>query len=189
MINGKNFAFFLMSIGCLLIFSGCVSSFIIELRTDKETVMARMVDVSDTFEDFSTEVSLYEEQRDLLYGQVLSNLYYDTMYFEDVNVKNRLSNYEAIVDQIDKKRVQLDTLCHEVYYPDGSINSKCMNYKSIFEQVNNYFVADISFYNKTVEEYNLYAKSLGSTNLISKYKITRDYIDFNNDKKYDGREE
>lgn len=188
-MNGKNISLFLMSIGCLMIFSGCVSSFIIGLREDKEIVMARMVDVSNTFEDFSTEVSLYEEQRDLLYSQVLSNLYYENMYLEDKAIKNSLSNYESMVNEIDKKRVNLDVLCNEVYYPDGNINSKCINYRSIFEQVNNYFVADIDFYNKIVDEYNTYASSLENPNKVSKYKILRKYIDFNNDGKFDGREE
>ncbi len=188
MRNGKNISFFLMSVGCLMIFTGCVSSFVIGLNEDKEIVNARMVDVSSTFEEFSTEVSLYEEQRDLLYEKTLSNLFYESMFQTDKEVKAKLAEYEELVNKIDKNRRQLDYLCSEVYYPDGNINSKCMNYKSIYEQVNNYFVTDINFYNKAINEYNTYANSLGEAYQLSQYPIKRDFIDFNKDDKFDGKE-
>lgn len=189
MKKGRNIAFLMVGVGFLMIFSGCVSSFVIGLKSDQASVRARMEDVNHTFEEFSTSVSLYEEQRDLLYSQILSSFFYETMYVEDVIVKNRLSNYEAIVDEIDKKRIELDNLCNEVYYPDSSINSKCVNYKSIYEQVINYFVTDINYYNKTVSDYNGYATSLGNPNLVKKYETKKKFIDFNNDKNFDGREE
>jgi len=172
-----------------MIFSGCVSSFVIGLRNDQENVRSRMEDVSSVFEDFSTEVSIFEEQRDLLYGEVLSSFFYDTVFSEDKIVKTRLSNYEALVDQINKKRINLDKLCDDAYYPDSSINSKCSNYKTIYEQVVNCFVTDINFYNKSMDDYNKYATSLGNPNLVSSYKTSKKFIDFNGDKVFDGREE
>ena len=189
MTKNKNLSFLLMGIGSFMIFTGFVSSFIIGLNTDRAVVRARMVDVNHTFEEFSTQVSIYEEQRDLLYEKNLSNFYYDKMFQEDAMVKNKLSNHEAIVDTITKKTKQLDTLCDEVYYPDSSVNSKCINYKSIYEQVNNYFVTDINYYNKNVESYNTYTSSHGGKNLLKEYQTKKKYIDYNNDKKQDGREE
>lgn len=184
----NSISFVLIGLSLLMIFSGCVSSFIIGLREDQAQVMARMDDVSNSFEEFSTEVSLFEEQRDTLYEGVLSNFYYETMFQEDTIVKNKLSNYEALVNEIDKKRNSLDKLCSEVYYPDSAINSKCVNYKSIYEQVINYFVTDINYYNKTVNSYNSYAKSLGNPNVVSNYKTKKTFIDYNKDGKYDGRD-
>ncbi len=189
MTKKRNLAFILMGVGSLMIFSGFVSSFIIGLNEDREIVRARMIDVNNTFEEFSTQVSIYEEQRDLLYEKTLSSFYYDKMFQEDSTVKNRVSNYEAIVDAITKKTKQLDTLCDEVYYPDSSVNSKCINYKSIYEQVNNYFVTDVTYYNKNIDKYNTYIKSNGGNNVIKRYETDKKFVDYNKDKKYDGREE
>lgn len=189
MTKKRNLAFILMGVGSLMIFSGFVSSFIIGLNEDREIVRARMIDVNNTFEEFSTQVSIYEEQRDLLYEKTLSSFYYDKMFQEDSTVKNRVSNYEAIVDAITKKTKQLDTLCDEVYYPDSSVNSKCINYKSIYEQVNNYFVTDVTYYNKNIDKYNTYIKSSGGNNVIKRYETDKKFVDYNKDKKYDGREE
>ena len=185
----KSLPFWMFALGLLLILSGCVSIFIMDLKKDQATVLNRMGDVSNTFEEFSTEVSLYEEQRDLLYTEVLSNLYYDSLFVQDKIVKNRLSNYEAIVDEISKKNNTLDKLCSDVYYPDSVVNNKCSNYKSIYEQVVNYFVTDIKFYNKNITKYNEYVKNSGSTNTVSLYKTNKDYIDYNGDNVYDGKEE
>lgn len=185
----RSVALVLIGVSLVMIFSGCVSSFVIGLRNDQENVRARMEDVSAVFEDFSAEVSIFEEQRDLLYGEVLSTFFYETVYSEDKLVKTRLSNYEALVDLINKKRISLDKLCDDAYYPDSSINSKCSNYKTIYEQVVNCFVTDINFYNKSMTDYNKYATSLGNSNLVSSYKTSKKFIDFNGDKVFDGREE
>ena len=71
-----------------------------------------------------------------------------------------------------------------MYYPDSNTNNKCSNYKVIYEQVANYFVSDIANYNKNVKQCN---KSI-TDNKISIYKTNKKYIDYNNDKKYDGKD-
>lgn len=187
-MKSKNIPIYMIGMAILMIFSGCVSSFIINLKNDKEEVLRRMGSVSETFEDFSTYVSLYEDERDSLYEKVLSSFYYDTMFSQDTLVKNKLTNYENIVDDIEKEKNLLDGLCNDVYYPEYSANNKCGNYKTIYEQVVNYFVSDIKFYNKNVDNYNNYVKNNNGTNLIAKYKTNKKYIDYNKDGKFDGKE-
>lgn len=184
----RNFPIYLLCFGLVLIFSGAVSIFILNLRADQATVLKRMGTVCDDFEEFSTYVSIFEEERDSLYSEVLSNLYYDNMFVTDEPVKERLEKYENLVKEVDKKRESLDNLCSDVYYPDSSVNSKCNNYKSIYEQVVNYFVTDINFYNKSVEDYNAYIKTLNGAT-IKKYETKFKFIDYNGDGKKDGSEE
>ena len=124
-----------------------------------------------------------------LYNQVLSKLYYDTMYQQDSDVKNALSNYEHLVDELMKNTYELNSLCENVYYPDKTANSRCKNYKSIYEQVVNYFVSDIDLYNKNIDKYNEYQVSLGTLYRLRKYETNRTYIDYNQDNQYDGRED
>ena len=79
-------------------------------------------------------------------------------------------------------------LCDNIYYPDGAINSMCMNYKTMYEQVINYFVGDVEDYNEVVKKYNAYQNSISSTSFVKEYSTTKNYIDYNNDKTFDGKE-
>lgn len=185
----KKIAYVLMTFSFILIISGGVSSFVFGLQQDKQETYRREANVKDSFEEFSTMTSLFENERDEIYTVFLSNVYYDTMYDDDVIVKKKLKEYENLVDNIAKKVVSLDKLCKNMYYPSSEANNRCENYKLIYEQVNNYFVDDIKTYNENVDKYNAYQKSNNSTLSVEKYTTKKKYIDYNNDKKYDGKEE
>ena len=188
-MNSRKIVLTMMTLSFVLIISGGVSSFVLGLKKDKEEILKRINEVNDEFEVFSTNTSVFEGYRDDLYNLVLSNVYYDTMYDEDKNVKNKLSNYENLVDELTKNTKKLDGLCNDVYYPDSKVNTKCNNYKSIYEQVVNYFISDINVYNENVKKYNEYQKNNNSDLRVDKYKTTKKYIDYNNDNEYDGKEE
>ena len=188
-MNYRKIALSIMTLSFVLIVSGCVSSFVLGLQKDREETYRRISYVNDEFEVFSTNTSVFEETRDDLYNVVLSNVYYDTMYQEDTNVKNKLLNYEHLVDELKKNTEKLNDLCEDVYYPDSTANNRCTNYKSIYEQVVNYFVSDIKVYNDNVDKYNEYQKNSNSSLSVKKYKTKKTYIDYNKDKKYDGKEE
>lgn len=184
----KGVGILILTISFVMIITGAVSSFVISLKEDREKTQARMVVVNDSYEDFNTSVSLFETERDTLYTTSLGNLYYDTLATDDAVLKTKLSNFESIVDEITKKVENMDQLCRDVYYPDSSVNSKCSNYKSIYEQVINYFVGDVGLYNNTIKMYNEQQTAAGSTTLLEEYKTKKDYIDYNNDKEFEGKE-
>ena len=188
-MNYKKIAYCLMTISFVMIISGGVSSFLIGLKADKEETYKRISVVNHEFEVFNTNTTAFETFRDELYNSVLSSVYFDTMYKEDEVIKNKLSNYENLVDELDKNVKKLDGLCDNVYYPESDTNTKCSNYKSIYEQVINYFVTDIKLYNKNVNKYNKYQNSKNTKLSIQKYSTKRIYIDYNNDGKFDGKEE
>ena len=187
-MNMRKIAYFIMTFSFILIVSGSVSTFVINLRDDQNATRQRMVVVGDKFEDFSANTSVFESFREDLYGGIFDNVYFDTLYSNDINIKNKLSNYENLVDELKKNTNSLDELCNDMYYPDGTINSKCNNYKSIYEQVVNYFVTDINNYNNNVKKYNEYQKSINSDKTLALYKTDKDYIDYNEDKIFDGKE-
>ena len=184
-MKGKKFAIILFIIGFILLISGGVASFLFSLKEDRALTLERMVVVNDEFEEFSTSTTAFEAYRDELYNNVLSSLFYDTLGADDANIKNVLSNYEAMVDALEKKADSLNNLCADVYYPDSSVNSKCNNYIAIFEQVNNFFVGDINVYNKNIDSYNAYVAGWGAP--LAHYETKRDYVDYNDDKAFDGK--
>lgn len=188
-MNGKKIGYVLLTISLVMIISGGVSSFLIGLNEDRELTFRRMDDVSSKFEDFSTMTTLFEDKREILYSSVIGNTYYDSMLLNDTSSKASLKDYELMVDEISRLVSSLDKLCDDVYYPDGDVNNKCINYKGIYEQVVNYFVGDIKAYNNNVLKFNQYQASLQSNAKILEYETTKDYIDYNKDKQFDGKEE
>lgn len=179
----------LLVLSIVLIISGGVSTFILGLKADRTETLNRMVEVNDVFEIFSTNTTAFENFRDELYTDVLSNLYYDNMYTTDGVIKVKLSNYESLVDELGKNAKTLTALCEDVYYPDGNVNNKCFNYKGIYEQVVNFFLSDIEVYNKNVKEYNDYQTANNLTFPVKEYKSKKKYIDYNEDGVFDGKEE
>ena len=188
-MNSKKIAYFLLTFSFIFIISGGVSSFLIGLQDDRVATLKRIDEVKDEFEIFSTNTSVFESARDELYNEVLANVFYDTMYLNDPTVKNKLSNYENLVDELTKNTNNMRKLCDDMYYPDSDINNKCNNYKSIYEQVVNYFVTDVNVYNTHIDKFNEYQINLNSGVSLEHYKTDKKFIDFNNDKKYDGKEE
>jgi hypothetical protein len=188
-MNSKKIAYILVTFSFIFIISGGVSSFLIGLKDDRVATLKRIDEVKDEFEVFSTNTSVFESFRDELYNNVFSNIYYETMHVNDVAVKNKLSNYENLVDELTKNTNNMNKLCDDMYYPDSEINNKCNNYKSIYEQVINYFVSDIAVYNSHIDKYNQFQASINSNLKLDYYKTDKDYIDYNKDKKFDGKEE
>lgn len=179
-----------MTISFILIISGGVSSFVLGLKRDRQATYNRVSDINNTFEVISTNTSVFESVRDELYNQVLNNLFYDTMYQEDKGIKNKLSNYENLVDELTRNTYEMNSLCGKnYYYPDSVANTRCKNYKSIYEQIVNYFVSDIELYNGHIDKYNQYQESLGSLYRLRKYQTNKVYIDYNGDNQMDGKEE
>lgn len=169
----------------MMIISGTVSSFVISLKADREETQARMVVVNDSFEEFNASVTAFETARDTLYTESLGNLFYDTLVANDAKLKEKLSNYESIVDDVVKHVKVMDGLCKDVYYPDSDINSKCSNYKLIYEQVANYFMEDVKLYNTAIESFN--AQQAGKGVPLVKYETKKKYVDYNKDKVFEGK--
>lgn len=187
-MNYKKLSIIILTISLVMIVSGCVSSFIISLKADRREIYSRMDVVKDEFEVFSANTSVFESFRDELYTVVLDNVYFDSFYSDDEIVKDKLSNYEQLVDELTKNTKNLENLCENVYYPDGGINSRCNNYKLIYEQVVNYFVGDIELYNSHVVKYNKDQESKNTLFRVKKYNTDKDYVDYNHDKVFDGKE-
>ena len=85
--------FILIGVSIFMIIVGCISSLIIGLNEDKKMTNLRMNDVNLEYEDYSTMVSIFEEERDALYGNVLNKITYDNMYTNNKYIKNKLFNY------------------------------------------------------------------------------------------------
>ena len=86
----RKLSFTLMTLSFVFIIAGAVSTFVMGLQEEKKAFYKKIDDTNNTFETFSTNISIFEAMRDELYNVVLVNVYYDTMYEEDKHIKNKL---------------------------------------------------------------------------------------------------
>ena len=91
---------------------------------------------------------------------------------------------------MEKTVQELKENCNGIYFPESQTNNKCQTYATSYEEMVNYFINDITQVNQNIEEYNKYNQE-NATGIppISKYSTTKDYIDFNGDKEYAGKED
>lgn len=175
--------------GSLMFTTGFVSSLVVNVKKDQEETKQRTVDVADVYKTFSNSVDNFNDIRNDLYLTYFDNLYYDTLSEIDAKAQEALTNYEAIVDEVSKSANNLKNMCGDTYFVDTSTNNKCSSYGSVYEQIINAFVSDVNLYNETVDSYNEYQKELNSGFSLNRYKTDKKFIDYNNDKKYEGKEE
>ena len=185
----RKISYIMILVSIFMIISGFVSSLVIGLKEDRKMTNKRMNEVNLEYEDYSTMVSLFEVERDSMYENIFNNNTFDSMYANNKYITNKISNYEAMVDEMYKNVNKLNDLCNDMYYPDSSVNSICNNYKIIYEQVNNYYVLDIELYNKNVDKYNEYIKTVDANLVVKKFETKKKYIDFDNDGEIIGKDE
>ena len=140
--------------------------------------------VDTDYQELTNNVNTFTETRDNLYSKYLEKVDYTSFSKNNNTINSSISNYENIVSEITKKVKSLDNLCKNTYFSSSDTNEKCTNYKLLYEQVNNYFVTDINKYNNIVKDYNM-----NNIDNVSIYKISRQYIDYNKDKLFDGKKE
>ena len=175
--------------GCLMICAGFVSSLVVSVKEDQVATKQRTVEVADVYKKFSETVDNFNDLRNDLYSTYFDQLYYDTLSQIDANVQQALKNYEVAVDDVSKSANNMKSMCGDIYFTDTSTNNKCSSYSSVYEQIVNAFVSDVNLYNKSLDSYNKYQKELNSGLSLNKYKTSKKFIDYNNDKKYEGKEE
>ena len=94
---------------------------------------------------------------------------------------NVLDRYDKIIAKVEEDISKIDDKC-VIKYNDSNTDRICNNYKELYEKLVNLYVMDLNNYNEIVDGYNEY-----KNNNVSKYEDKfKEYIDFNNDKKYEG---
>ena len=187
-MKNKKLVIILMISGTLMILAGSFSSFFVNLKEDQEATKKRTVDVAEVYRGFSEQVDNFNDIRNDLYLSVFDQLYYENIGQIDAGVQESLKTYEKIVDDIAVTTKQLKNLCGNIYFTDTSTNTKCSSYASVYEQIVNAFVSDVKFYNESIDNYNDYQEKLKLNNSLNHYDTNKKYIDYNNDKKYEGKE-
>ena len=145
---------------------------------DKTDIAKDIETINNNYELVKKEIENYNTIR-LQVADIINEFYYETIKDNYNNNKLLLDNYTLVVDNITKYVKELDSKCN-VIYNNSDVNTKCKNYKYNYEVIVNVYMNDINNYNNKLISYNEY-----SNNDLELYKTTYNYIDYNNDNKYE----
>ena len=169
-------------IGIILVTILILSLFIINIINDKKETNKNMDIINNNYNELSTNVKEYNQIRTELSSK-LNNFIYEKYSEEHDSYVDILNRYNDNIKKIDLNIKNINDLCN-VIYNDISVNKICNSYKDTYEKLINLYVSDLTNYNNKVSSYNEYKEAD-----ISLFElIHKDYIDYNNDKKYEGKD-
>lgn len=169
-------------IGIILVIIIILSLFIMNIINDKKETDKNMEIINTNYNELSANVKEYNQIRTDLSGK-LNNFIYEKYPEEHNSYIEILNRYNENIKKIDTNINNIDNLCN-VIYKDISINKICNSYKDTYEKLINLYISDLNNYNNKIVSYNEYKGT--DTSLFE--LIHKDYIDYNNDKEYEGKD-
>lgn len=156
--------------------------FTLNLINDQKITKKNMQSIKESYQQLSENIVDYNQIRSSL-SEKLNNFMYESYQKEHEEYIDLLTKYNNNIINIDQNIVTLDDKC-QVIYKDLSINKICDEYPLLYEKLINLYVSDLNNYNNKIASYNEYKED--KYNLFE--LIHDDYIDYNNDKVYEGIE-
>lgn len=173
----------LLVIGIFLYFY--ISSF----KVDREETLELMKEVNEDYPTFNKSMTEFVNKRNAFYKQK------DEIFLEDigknVNVWVKfMADYEKIINKVEDNSKRLKPNCKNDF---GDINAKteCNQFRVNYEAAMNYYITDVKVYNNIVKEYNEWLINNNSSyQKLEKVSLTiyKDYIDYDEDGEYFGKE-
>ena len=152
----------------------------IKISNDNKKKNEGMKVINDSYKDLANRVIEYNNIREE-YLEISKKFYYETFMDKHDEYLNVLDRYDKIIAKVEEDISKIDDKC-VIKYNDSNTDRICNNYKELYEKLVNLYVMDLNNYNEIVDGYNEY-----KNNNVSKYEGKfKEYIDFNNDKKYEG---
>lgn len=159
------------------------------LKEDTAATKKKMDEVLEAYLKFNEEVDKFSTLRNELY-QNKENLYLETLRDNASTWNTFIDNYKAEIMKVEETAKILKENC-DLEYGDVNVSSKCTTFKANYEAAHNYYISDVKMYNEMVKNYEEYNREHGnqySTVNEATYGPYTDYIDYDKDGEYFGKE-
>lgn len=166
----------------VLVVVGFVAFFILNIINDKKLNKDNANYIKENYNNLSNSVNLYNDIRSD-YSLLSKDFYlenYDKKHLEYVELLNK---YSGIIREIDKSIENIHSKCNLIY-DDSEVNKICRSYDTLYEKLINLYVGDLLNHNEIIDKFNNYK----SDDVEKITMVYTDYVDYNNDGKYEGRE-
>lgn len=171
--------------GVILILSG-VGVFIISDQNEKNMKDKENSEkIVASFGAFSESATVFSDKRLEVYDTIFQDVILED-YASNKDAYDELFNaYLKDLQNMDDAGKDLKELCVNHTYKDADVVSKCSSYMTAYETSVNYFVKDVNLYNDQIELYN---KTALEPITLYQSELYSDYIDFNGDGVYLGKD-
>ena len=159
------------------------------LKEDRAATQAKMDKILEAYPTFNQMVNDFSNLRNQFYSYK-EDLYLETLRDNAEAWNTFMSNYADGIQKVEDSAQVLKENC-DLEYGDVKVSTKCTNFKVNYEAAMNYYISDVKLYNQMVSEYEKYnTESGGKYPVVNKaeYKIYEDYIDYDKDGEYFGKE-
>lgn len=137
--------------------------------------------IKNNYQSLVDEIANYNEIRSE-YIKLSQNFYLETYAENHDKYLDILTKYNENIKKIDTSVNNISKPCKKIY-KDKDINKICSSYSKTYEKLVNLYVGDLFTYNKNITKYNTYK----NVSLDSFKMIHSDYIDYNHDGIYEGK--
>ena len=154
------------------------------IKDDNDLLSKIMNEITTSSSVLEDNIKIYNQNRDKLVSSL--NGYYSDMLANDYDKYiNILKDQENIIKAIYSNVEALADNCGDRLFSKKEVNNICNNFEDYYETVVNVYIDDETKVNELIKSYNKNTNK----NLVEYHsdKIT-DYIDYNKDGEYLGRE-
>ena len=164
-------------LGLFLFFKGILD--------DSKITNQRIGEIKNINVDMNDTINDYNNSRKTL-SLLLDSTYTDNLNDKYDNIVLLLNKEETFVKSAKDIVLKLDNDCDGKFYSDAIANGICLSYKVNYEEMCNVFMNDIKNINDMIHIYNN-----GHTESLQEYVSNdfSDYIDYNQDGNFSGKEE
>lgn len=160
-----------------------IVSYILNINESKKEMEENKQLIKFNYQELSDEIKNYNQIRSE-YINLSKEFYYETYEEKQPSYTNLFTKYNQTIENIDKYINNIEGKCN-VIYDQLEVNNICSNYKKTYEKIINIYINDITDYNNKIDGYNTYKE----TNISKFNMIHSEYIDYNKDNLYEGKEE
>lgn len=193
MKKGKKITIIILIVS--LIISGLsllIYNFYKDYKEDKIKTEELIKNVNADYENFITKINNINSKRGKVYTEIFKETYYTDMQNNIDNWNTILNEYGNSVKELDSNFKYLKNNCVDIKFYHSDINPKCESFLQNYEMIINYYISDVIDYNNNIDSYNTWVNE----NQEESYKIIdkfvnnsyTEYIDFNNDGVFLGKE-
>lgn len=156
----------------------------IKINTKNKELNELQVSIGEIMRTIENDIEAYNSNREII-STKLEDYYTDKLEDDYEEFISILKEQESIIINIKDKTEKLGKTCGDRLYPKGDINKICNSYQDYYETVANVFVGDCTDINNIINSYNN-ATDKGLE--VYKAKEVLEYVDYNKDGKYLGRD-
>lgn len=185
MILLRKYLKFVFLAGVVLILSG-VGVFIISDQNEKNMKDKENSEkIVASFGAFSESATVFSNKRLEVYDTIFQDVILEDYASNKESYDDLFNTYMETLQNMDEAGKDLKELCPNHTYKDSDVVSKCSSYMTAYETSVNYFIKDVNLYNDQIELYN---KTASEPIALYQSDIYSDYIDFNGDGAYLGKD-